>query len=205
MKVKAFIVLDTNVLISGAYSKFGTPAKILSLIGQGNVIPIFDERMLREYNGVFHRPKFHGIFSEPCIQSTLRLIIKNGIFVNDVKQTETELVDQKDIPFFEVKESSGEFGTTLVTGNRKHYPEDDIHVYTPEAFLWLLEQMELFIHFDQNYEQSVAEVINTNIKNPKYISGENILEELLMDSPDGTLQIPPEEEAEDQEEDTLRD
>ena len=57
MKIKAFAVLDTNVLVSAVISSSGYPYDILRLIQSGNVIPIYDERMLNEYKEVFHYDK----------------------------------------------------------------------------------------------------------------------------------------------------
>ena len=54
MKIKAFAILDTNVLVSAVISSSGYPYDILRLIQSGNVIPIYDERMLNEYKEVFN-------------------------------------------------------------------------------------------------------------------------------------------------------
>lgn len=49
MKLKAFAVIDTNVIISFLLSKSSFPALVCDLIGSGNIIPLFGERMLDEY------------------------------------------------------------------------------------------------------------------------------------------------------------
>ena len=59
---------------------------------------------------------------EETFQQTFTLILKSGLLIQDVETTKAQLLDQSDIPFFEVKESSEEFDSVLVTGNLKHYP-----------------------------------------------------------------------------------
>ena len=52
------VVIDTNVLVSALWSKNGAPAKIISLVLQGKLIPCYDYRILSEYRTVLARPKF---------------------------------------------------------------------------------------------------------------------------------------------------
>ncbi len=168
MKIKAFAVLDTNVLVSAVISSSGYPYDILRLIQSGNVIPIYDERMLNEYKEVFHYDKLK--ISEETFQQTFTLILKSGLLIQDVETTKAQLLDQSDIPFFEVKESSEEFDSVLVTGNLKHYPEQR-DIITPKEFILLLDQMERFIKIDFDYEKNVQQIIGDQIASGKYIEG----------------------------------
>ena len=52
------IVLDTNVLVSALLTPQGLPAQILLLALAGDLTLLFDERILEEYRGVLHRPRF---------------------------------------------------------------------------------------------------------------------------------------------------
>jgi len=52
------IVLDTNVLVSALLSPFGPPARVLDLILVGDLIPVFDDRILAEYRQVLARERF---------------------------------------------------------------------------------------------------------------------------------------------------
>ena len=167
MKIKAFAVLDTNVLVSAVISSSGYPYDILRLIQSGNVIPIFDERMLNEYKEVFHYDKLK--ISEKTFQQTFNLILKSGLLIRDVETTKAQFLDRSDIPFFEVKESSEEFDSVLVTGNLKHYPEQR-DIITPKEFILLLDQMERFIKIDFDYEKNV-QIIGDQIASGKYIEG----------------------------------
>lgn len=168
MKIKAFAVLDTNVLVSAVISSSGYPYDILRLIQSGNVIPIYDERMLNEYKEVFHYDKLK--ISEETFQQTFTLILKSGLLIQDVETTKAQLLDQSDIPFFEVKESSEEFDSVLVTGNLRHYPEQR-DIITPKEFILLLDQMERFIKIDFDYEKNVQQIIGDQIASGKYIEG----------------------------------
>lgn len=57
MKAKAFAVIDTNVIVSAMMSN-GYPNDILRMVQDGNVIPVFDKRVLSEYYEVLSRKKF---------------------------------------------------------------------------------------------------------------------------------------------------
>lgn len=69
MKFKAFAVIDTNVLISSVLTPGGFPSRVFDLVGSGNIIPIFDERMLYEHYRVLCYPKFN--FNKQTIYNTL--------------------------------------------------------------------------------------------------------------------------------------
>lgn len=168
MKIKAFAILDTNVLVSAVISRSGYPYEILRLVQTGNVIPIFDKRMLSEYQEVFHYEKLK--LAEETINATLSIIINNGLFIHDVQKAKEEFVDKSDIPFFEVQESSEEFDSVLVTGNLKHYPEQR-YIITPKEFILLLDQMERFLKLDFNYEKNIEQLIKSNIESGKYTEG----------------------------------
>ena len=51
-------VIDTNILVSALWSRNGSPAKVLSLVLNGKVIPCIDSRIMHEYRAVLSRPKF---------------------------------------------------------------------------------------------------------------------------------------------------
>ena len=107
-------------------------------------------------------------------------VVKSGIFVNDVKQTTIALRDKDDIPFFEVKESSEEFDSYLLTGNIKDYPQD-AYIVTPKEFFSIIEILERFLKNDFEYEKNVKEIIATNLDLPKYSSGDELLNDIFTD------------------------
>ena len=177
-RIRAFVIVDTNVFVSALITNSGHPFEILKLIEQGNVIPIFDKRILSEYYRVFHYDKFS--LSERQITKALYMIIYNGIFVHDVQQTREKFIDSDDIPFFEVKESTDEFDTLLVTGNIRHFPADS-NILTPHVFLALLNQMERFIQRDFDYEMAVQQIISDNLEMEKYSLGKDLAHILFDD------------------------
>ena len=180
MRIKAFVVIDTNVLVSAMYSNASPPTAILEMIESGNIIPIFDKRMLKEYYNVFKYDKFKNIITDEMLRNTIYTIVNNGICINDVKETKTQMKDLYDIPFFEVKESSQEFESMLVTGNIKHFPKDNC-IVTPKELIVILQQMERFIINDLDYEKAVDLIVRTNLDTPKYISGDELLEDIFED------------------------
>jgi predicted nucleic acid-binding protein len=52
------VVLDTNVLVQASLAPFGPANGIIAFIFTGQVRPLFDERMLAEYEEVLTRPQF---------------------------------------------------------------------------------------------------------------------------------------------------
>jgi putative PIN family toxin of toxin-antitoxin system len=182
MKVKAFVVIDTNVLISAMLSTNGAPHEIFKLIESGNLIPIFDKRILKEYYRVFKYDKFNEkkqFISDKAAKNTLCIVIKNGIYINDVDKIKNELEelmpDKDDIPFFEVKESSHEFDSMLVTGNLEHYPLDDRYIVSSKELLIVLKQMDRFVQMDLEYIDNLKTIIADNLSSSKYMSGDELL------------------------------
>ena len=52
------VVIDTNIIVSGLLTPFGSPSEILRLLALGKLIICFDTRIMAEYLGVLNRPKF---------------------------------------------------------------------------------------------------------------------------------------------------
>ncbi len=122
------VVIDTNILVSALWSKNGGPARILSLIISGDLIPCYDYRILNEYREVLTRPKFKFTSSE--IDSLLDWIVDNGRSVV-AQPLSIEFTDKADKKFYEVAKFCG---ASLITGNIKHFPKDTF-VLTVSEFL----------------------------------------------------------------------
>ncbi len=185
--IKSCAVLDTNVLVSSLIqldrmenfnlNKLDPPIQIFNLIYSGNVVPVFDMRMLSEYVDVLHREKLH--LSNTTINQGLSLVINKGLKVNNVKKTCIEFIDRDDIPFFEVKESSA-IDSMLVTGNIKHYPaEDDGSIVTPKTFLYILKKLNDFVLHDYAYLGDFEELVAKEVNKGNFEYGE----ELLLNNP----------------------
>lgn len=52
------IVLDTNVLVSGLLTPFGSSGEIVRMVSAGVLVLQYDSRILLEYRDVLCRPKF---------------------------------------------------------------------------------------------------------------------------------------------------
>jgi putative PIN family toxin of toxin-antitoxin system len=182
MRIKVFAVLDTNVLVSSVLAS-GTPKRIIELIQANNIFPVFDKRMLKEYYFVLSDPKFHDKISKDDVFFTLYLVVSKGILVNNIKKTTEKFTDRSNIPFFEVMEDTKEFATNLVTGNRKHFPQDNPHIYTPQTFLGVLQGMEFYVSNNLikpiDYDKAIQQIIETETNTEKYTSGSDLLSELF--------------------------
>ena len=114
------IVLDTNVLISAAWSPGRNASSILNAVAARKFTVCYDFRILSEYDRVFHYPKFK--FSEWEINAVLDPLIKNGVSVvpDPIRDVLFEK-DETDRKFYEVAKFCQ---AILVTGNLAHYPQE---------------------------------------------------------------------------------
>lgn len=122
------VVIDTNILVSSLWSKDGLPAKLVSLLFTGDIIPCFDYRILQEYRQVLAREKFG--FTKWEINSLIDWITEQGISVIATKSN-LAFVDESNKKFYEVAKFCN---ALLVTGNKKHYPCDDTIITVREFF-----------------------------------------------------------------------
>ena len=112
------VVLDTNILVSSLWSRNGAPARVVSMILTGQLIPCYDYRILTEYRQVLSRPRFN--FSDGEIDSLLEWIETSGrsIVADPINDP---FIDESDKKFYEVAKFCG---AILMTGNLKHFPND---------------------------------------------------------------------------------
>ena len=112
------VVLDTNILVSSLWSKNGAPARVVSMILTGQLIPCYDYRILTEYRQVLSRPRFN--FSDGEIDSLLEWIETSGRYIV-ADPINDPFIDESDKKFYEVAKFCG---AILITGNLKHFPND---------------------------------------------------------------------------------
>lgn len=134
--MKVYAVFDTNTFVSAMISRRSGTAVVLALetLLSGEVIPLYNDEILQEYDEVLHREKFH--LPDSLIDATIRQIKKEGI-ASDRIHTDESFSDLTDIVFYEVALSKKD--SFLVTGNTKHFPKNPI-VVTPAEFLKLIRQ-----------------------------------------------------------------
>ena len=79
--MKCYAVFDTNVLVSSLLTKRTdtATAMVVDAISIGDVIPLYNQEILKEYREVLQRDKFP--FSELSVQRILKMIRDFGIEV----------------------------------------------------------------------------------------------------------------------------
>jgi uncharacterized protein len=114
------VVLDTNILISAAWSPGRNASNILNAVFARKFTACYDLRILSEYERVLHYPKFK--FNEWEIDAILYPLIKNGISVVPDPITDISFErDETDRKFYEVAKFCH---AILVSGNLQHYPQE---------------------------------------------------------------------------------
>ena len=131
-----YAVIDTNVIVSAYITKnlSASTSKVWAAVLQGKITPVYSDEIIDEYSEVLHRKKF-GI-PENLIKWAIDRIIMNGIHGDRVPSTEY-FPDPKDVVFYEVAISKED--TSLVTGNKKHFPNNPI-VVTPAEMVEILKR-----------------------------------------------------------------
>ena len=114
------VVIDTNILVSALWSRSGAPARAVGLVLSGHLIPCYDHRIMLEYRQVLQRPKFRFRPSE--INALLDWFKQTGRSVIPAP-VDISFVDEADRKFYEVAKYCG---AVLITGNLKHFPNDDV-------------------------------------------------------------------------------
>lgn len=129
------IVLDTNVLVSALLSPYGPPARMLDLILLGQLVPLYDDRILHEYRQVLLRERFG--FEPQAVEALLQYVELVGTKVVASPLAKHQAVpDPEDLMFLEVA-LVGQ-ADALITGNVRHFPlaiRQGVRVVEPAAFL----------------------------------------------------------------------
>jgi putative PIN family toxin of toxin-antitoxin system len=112
-------VIDTNVIVSAliTHNPAAATVAVVEHILSGDITPVYNEEILKEYDEVLHRPKFKLSHNE--IRAVIDYIETFGVRANRLKY-DGEMPDEKDRPFYEVSLSKDD--SYLVTGNLKHFP-----------------------------------------------------------------------------------
>lgn len=138
--MKYYAIIDTNVIVSAMLKWDSVPGNIMELTFDGSIIPILNEKIVREYQEVLARPKFH--FTEEIIHDVLENIKSKGIYA-DAEFLDIELPDPKDRVFYEVvMEKRKTKDAYLVTGNIKHFPVKPFIVTPREMIEIILSDFE---------------------------------------------------------------
>jgi putative PIN family toxin of toxin-antitoxin system len=125
------VVLDTNVLISGMINLEGTPGHIVNLLINGRITLLYDRRILKEYVEVLNRRKFG--FKKSMVAPFLDYIKNEGEYTT-AEPINKVFADKDDKMFYEVAKTGK--GKCIVTGNKNHYPDEEI-IKSPKEFIEL--------------------------------------------------------------------
>ena len=133
-----FVVIDTNVLVSGLLGRnpsSPTVGILNHLLTSREVItPLYCEEIFQEYENVLHREKFN--FDQDEVEEVLKRIRDIGISSPRIL-SKSFFPDPNDVVFYEVALSKDD--SFLVTGNIKHFPEVDF-VVTPAEMMSIIEK-----------------------------------------------------------------
>jgi len=130
--MRYFAIIDTNVLVSAMLKPISVPATVLQMAFGGIIVPVFNERILREYRKVLLRQKFN--FDVDEVDNVLTRLFNVGIYIEG-ESVDIPLPDEKDRVFYEVvMDIRKDEESYLVTGNIKHFPAEPF-VVTPRQML----------------------------------------------------------------------
>lgn len=136
--MKYYAVIDTNVIVAALLSKNHDAAtvQVVGAVFDGQIIPLYHQDILEEYDDVLHRDKFH--LKEETIQLVLQAVRQFGIEIFP-EPTGEMLPDMDDLVFYEVAMEKRADDAYLVTGNKKHYPVRDF-IVTPAEMIEILNK-----------------------------------------------------------------
>ncbi len=135
---RKYVVIDTNVLVSSLITRNenSPTVQILRFLANGNIVPVYSDEIVKEYNEVLRRDKFK--LPEIIIINLLKDIMDNGLKVTELTEVNEVMPDPKDVVFYAVTLSAQDKDAFLVTGNGKHFPEKPF-VVTPLELVQILK------------------------------------------------------------------
>lgn len=133
-----YVVIDTNVLVSALITRNenSPTVKILHLLTQNKIIPVYSAEIINEYITVLRREKFK--LPDEIIVKVVNDIIENGFEIKNIAAVKEKLPDEKDVVFYAVTLSARDREIFLVTGNGKYFPEKP-YIVTPAELVEIIE------------------------------------------------------------------
>lgn len=123
-------VLDTNIIISAMLKTDSIPSEVFSFAIKKENQFFYSPPILDEYLNVINYVKFN--FSIIKKREMISLIKERGIcFTGKIIKTNIKFIDAYDQLFYELAK---ELNCYLITGNKKHYPNDSM-ILTPREFI----------------------------------------------------------------------
>ena len=133
------VVIDTNVIVSAFLSSHDDVATVLVLnkLYKNEIRLYYSKEILAEYKDVLNREKFKSHkkfrFDKREINRFINYVLKKGIEIEPEKINE-ELIDKKDLPFYEIVMDKSIKESKLITGNIKYFPVKSF-IMTPAEFI----------------------------------------------------------------------
>ena len=96
-----YAVIDTNVLVSALLTSKSDTAtvQVIEAFLNGQIIPLYNEEIINEYEIVLNRPAFH--FSEEKVNLYISSIRQKGLLASRIPSN-FEFPDSDDAVFYEV-------------------------------------------------------------------------------------------------------
>lgn len=133
------VVIDTNVLVSGLMKNGTPPRSVVRGLYSGDLVALYDQRILNEYRDVLVRPKLTRIHL-PDAMDLLNIIDTHGEELEG-GHCALQLPDPSDQPFADVAFTGK--AELLITGNVRDFPVGDlIRVVTPRQWLDIKASLE---------------------------------------------------------------
>jgi len=123
------IVIDTNVIVSAALSAKGYPAQVAALISQTEDIQVFySTAIMNEYRRVL---SYNKLRIPEIIQDNIISALE--VFGTHIEPSASDIIlpDESDRIFYDTAKASK---SILITGNTKHFPDEDF-IVTPAEFV----------------------------------------------------------------------
>ena len=124
------LVIDTNVVVSAFINPSGTPSQIMKMVLNRKVEFCYNPVILSEYESVMLRAKFREKIDSTNVQRFINLIRTIGISFTPLPGN-TKFNDESDRVFYDTARESG---STLISGNEKHFPKEPF-IMLPAEFL----------------------------------------------------------------------
>lgn len=126
-------VIDTNVFVSAllASKEDTATVQIVKKVFLGDITPVYSDNILSEYEEVLSRQKFDFPLEDQLY--LLHAIETYGEYVIPTP-SHIALPDEKDLPFYEAAIMNEAW--YLVTGNKKHFPEEPF-IVSPREMLYI--------------------------------------------------------------------
>lgn len=126
-----YVVIDTNVLVGALLSRHDDSAvvQVLNLVADKVIVPLYSKDIINEYKEVLFRAKL--AINPSKANYIVDLIMNRGICVEPTS-SHLIFIDPDDLVFYEVALTKKEEGVYLITGNKKHFPNEPMVISASE-------------------------------------------------------------------------